>query len=369
MAPLILIVDDSEDIRHIVSLMLKHKGYETITADGGSAAVRVLEKRRPDLILCDILMPGMDGFQVFQYVRGDRRWRHIPFVFLTALADSHTRLSSSELGAEAYLTKPFDKEELLAVIAGLLRRAQELATYTVSEMESFKAQLLFMITHELNTPLSVIRMLTESMRSSLGKLNKIQIAEYLDLLAHSTDDLSYIVESMLLALQIDSGRAQQLFDTWAAPHGLRTILEIVINRSAAQRAERGVSLEAVGLDKPLCVEGHEAQLLQIFGRVLDNAVNFSPKGGLVTVRLARHDGQALVTITDQGPGMTPAEIKAAFQRLSQINRAQQEQQGVGLSLNLVRSLVTIHGGQISVASTPGQGASFTIALPIVEAPR
>ena len=193
-----------------------------------------MERRTPELILCDIMMPGIDGFQVFHRVRSDPRWHMIPFVFLTAMSDSQVRFSTTELGVEAFITKPFNKQELLSVIAGVLRRAKELQTYTASELDSFKSQLLFMITHELNTPLSVIRMMTESMRSNYPRFSRAQVAEYLDLLSRSTSELSSIVESMLLALQIDSGRAQTLYDNFAAPQAVRSVLDSVLTRGGIE---------------------------------------------------------------------------------------------------------------------------------------
>jgi len=368
MGSLILVVDDNPEVIQVVSAMLRKRSYEVMTAASGPEALQLMEQRRPDLILCDIMMPDMDGFQVFQRMRADRRWRAIPFAFVTALSDTDVRLSSSEMGVEAFISKPFDRHELLSVVAGLLRRAEELQSFAFSEMESFKSQLLFMITHELNTPLSVIRMLTDSMRRNLKRLTGDQLSEYVDLLARSTGDLSYIVESMLLAIQIDSGRAAELFETWAVPHMLRMLIDAVVAKAEHRTAEGGVIVELLGFERVVWVFGHEEQLMQIFGRVLDNAIRFSPKGETVRVHLEVVDQRALVTFTDRGPGMTPTETIAAFDRLRQINRAQQEQQGVGLSLGMVRSLAQIHGGEIIVTSTPGQGSSFTVALPLVEPP-
>jgi signal transduction histidine kinase len=365
---LILVVDDNPDITQLVSALLRSKGYKAITATGGVEALSLIEQQRPDLILCDILMPDMDGFEVFHRVRSDRRWRAIPFIFITALIDQKTRMSSSELGAEAFITKPFTWQELFAVVAGVLHRAQELQTYAESEMDSFKSQLLFMITHELTTPLSVIRMLTDSMRGNLEQFGPKRMAEYMNLLAQSVGELSYVIESMLLALQIDSGRAQKSYEMWAAAKPLRLVLDAVVVKAGPKASRQGVSLHRAGFDSPLWVKGHEEQLQQIFARVLDNAINFSPAGKTVEVSLRQDGNRVLVTFADRGPGMTADEIKLAFERLRQVNRARQEQQGMGLSLNLARSLVEIHGGEIAIESTPGEGTNVTVALPLIEPP-
>lgn len=368
MPPCVMVIDDNPDLTQLVALLLRSRSYEVMTALSGEEGLSAMERRRPDVVICDIMMPGLTGFDVFQRMRADQRWRALPFVFLTALADSQTRLSSTELGAEAFITKPFNSQELLSVVSGLLRRAAERQSYTESEMDSFKEQLLFMITHELNTPLSVIRMLTDSMRNGFNRLTRPQIAEYLELMARSTNELSAIVESMLLALQIDSGRAETLFTNWGGPHLLRSALHDVLAKAAAKAKEREISIQTAGLDQVLWVRAHDQQLSQMLSRVLDNAIQFSPKHGVVTVRQERRGAWAAITFTDQGPGLKPEEIESAFARLHQVNRVQQEQQGVGLSLNLVRSLTAIHGGEITVASTPGQGSSFTISLPLIDPP-
>jgi signal transduction histidine kinase len=207
------------------------------------------------------------------------------------------------------------------------------------------------------------------MRGNVNRLGPERMTEYLDLLWQSVGDLSYVVESMLLALQIDSGRAQKSYETWATPGPLRPTLEAAIAKANAKAARRNVSLRCTGFDASLWVKGHEEQLHQIFARVLDNAINFSPTGKAVDISMRRDGACVLVTFTDRGPGMTDDEIKAAFERLRQINRAQQEQQGVGLSLGLVRSLVAIHGGEITMNSTPGKGTSVTVTLPMTEPPR
>jgi len=367
MAALVLVVDDNADVTQVVSAILNYRGYETMTASDGTQALRLMEERRPSLILCDILMPGMDGFQVFRRVRADRRWRAIPFAFLTALSDLPTRSSSSEMGVEAFVTKPFRSQELLSVVAGLLRRSEELQDYSESELESFKSQLLFMMTHELNTPLSVIRMLTDTMRHNLKRLKQEQLSEYLDLLAGSTSELSNIVDSMLLALQIDSGKAQTLYDAWSGPQQLRVVLDSIIEKAGPKASERNVVLDLVGSDRALTVMAHREQLIQVLTRILDNAIRFSPAGEHVVIKLESEAEWAVVSITDHGPGMTPDEVQAAFDRLRQINRARQEQQGVGLSLSLVQALVRIHGGELRVQSAPGLGSTFSIRFPLVEA--
>jgi signal transduction histidine kinase len=365
---LILINADNPDITQVLATILEKKGYSTLSAFGGAEGIRCLETTTPSLILCDILMPEMDGFQVFRRVRADRRWRSIPFAFLTALSDDETRVTSSEMGVEAYITKPFKIPELVAVISGVLRRAQELQTYTEADTASFKSQLLYTFTHELNTPVSVIRMLTEAMRHNYRRLNEQEMGEYLELLGRSTGELSHIVESMLLALQIDSGRAQALFREWAAPQQVGALVKSCIDKLMPLAHERGVGIAAQGLEADLWVLGHEEQMRHIIGRVLDNAIRFSPRGQEVGVVLSQATGQAQLEITDRGPGLSPDEVKAAFDRLRQVNRERQEQQGVGLSLSLVKDLLSLHGGSIQVRSAPGHGSSFIIFLPVLDAP-
>jgi signal transduction histidine kinase len=361
----VLVVDDNGDVTQIVTMMLQHGGYKVLAAGGGAEALAVLEQHRPDLILCDILMPDMDGMEVFRRVRADRRWRSIPFVFLTALHDAQTRLTSSEMGAEGFIGKPFGLRDLLSTVSGLIRRAQELQDYSADEVESLKSGVMYMVTHELNTPLSVLRMLTETLRTSKRRLTPEQSDQYYELLGQSVNDLTYVVDSMLLGLQIEAGRAQRSFEMWAAPLSLARAARDAVNRAGARAAELGVTIETGPQFADARVMAHEDHLRQILGRVLDNAIRFSPRGGTVAVRVEGLGDAACVTISDQGPGMTPDEVESAFDRLHQIGRAEREQQGLGLSLSMVKALTAIHGGQITVESAPGRGSAFTICLPLV----
>ena len=118
----ILIIDDNPDVTLVLSLLLQSKGYETLAALSGEEGLAKLAEGRTDLILCDIMMPGLDGFQVFKRVRADRRWQLIPFVFLTALSDAEVRSFSTEMGVEAYITKPFNVREVAARIERVLSR-------------------------------------------------------------------------------------------------------------------------------------------------------------------------------------------------------------------------------------------------------
>lgn len=368
MPPLILVVDDSPDVLQVITATLRLRGYETATAEDGYQALQFLEQRRPDLIICDIRMPEMDGFEIFRRMRSDRRWHHIPFVFLTGITESSTRLHSTEIGAEAFLTKPVRSQELLAVVAGLLRRAQELQSYNEAELESFKSQLLFMFTHELNTPLSVIRMLLDNLRNNLPHLSQAQLADHLNLLARSTDDISYLIETMLLALQIDSGQAQTRYLAWSAPQPIRPLLDRVIAQSQSLAAERKVTIVVENGIDPCFVHGHEEFLHQIFARLLDNAICFSPAEETVTVRVMRVGDRLHIAFSDKGPGMTPEEVRTAFERMHQIRRDEQQQHGIGMSLNLVRSLARMHGGEIAVETAPGKGSTFTVILPCLSEP-
>jgi two-component system sensor histidine kinase BaeS len=144
------------------------------------------------------------------------------------------------------------------------------------------------------------------------------------------------------------------------------MLEDIVAAAQTRLAERLVTVTVVNGNGHYQVRAHEEQLRQVFSRLLDNAIRFSPKGGHVTVRIMR-DGETIrIAVADQGVGMTPEQVEMAFDRMRQINRAEQQQQGIGMSLSLIRSLVEIHGGTITSESVPGHGTTFTVALPRVE---
>jgi signal transduction histidine kinase len=361
--PTILTVEDDTIIRSSIVDILRLGGYNVLSASNGREGLEVLAEHTPDLILADVMMPEMDGFTFYENVRKNPQWLTLPFIFLTARGEKTDIRHGYDLGADQYITKPFDPDDLLSAIKNRLRRVNEIKANAQKEVEETKQQLLNVLSHELRTPLSVIYGYIYLLQEGFSDLNEDTIQSILKDMNLSTDRLVKLVEDVMLIAYLESG---------VLKHDREKFSTAIDVGGELQRAVQSVSIEAqkhnieVTLIAPyeLIVLANSNYIHDIFRRLLDNAIKFSHSGGgTVRVAAAVAEGWIEVTIQDNGIGMSAEAQEGLFQKFTQINREQMEQQGAGLGLAITHGLVTLYGGTISVSSQLGQGSTFTVRLP------
>jgi two-component system sensor histidine kinase/response regulator len=362
----ILVAEDHEPILMAIRRILEGEGYTVFTATDGVKALEVMEKVRPDLILADIMMPQMDGYALYEAVRARPEWVAIPFIFLTAKAEREDVLKGKSLGAEDYITKPFDPQELVVAVRARLERARAIREATEAEFDRLKQQIVAILGHELRTPLTYVRGYTELALDDVSSLSPETLQDFLEGIKRGADRLARLVENLLLLVRLDTGRAAEEFRLLAR---VRRDLAAILERTVRQYEERasagGVALETrVESNLPplqLC-EPHFADAL---GQLVDNGIKFSRgMGKRVTVSARAVGGWVEVAVADEGVGIPSGEMSHLFERFRQIGREQMEQQGTGIGLAIARELIHLHGGDIAVESMPGKGSTFTIRLPV-----
>ncbi len=357
----VLVVDDDPSLLQGMADLLSAHHYRVLTAEGGLAALTIMQQEAPDLVISDIMMPGMDGYQFYEAVRSNPAWAALPFVFLTACSQPHDISLGQRLGADAYLTKPFEPQDVLAAVQARLRRAKEIRAVCEDEVNRMKQQLVTVFSHELRTPLTYIYGYVHLLQDNadLDEASRNMVAG----IRRGAERLNRVVEDLMLAVRIDSGVAAVEINQLRMPVDLVPILREAIQHQQPFAEERGVRIE-VEVPPQLEVECVPAYIEDAFGRVLNNAIKFSRQGGGRAVVGARcEEGMGIISVRDEGIGIAPAQQKRLFERFQQIDRQELEQQGLGLGLTLARSLVQLHGGDIEVESTPGVGSTFTIRLP------
>jgi len=364
----ILVVEDHAPMREAIRGILEAEGYAVLTAGDGEEALQVIERARPDLILADIMMPRMDGYALYKAVRARPGWVTIPFIFLTAKAEREEVLKGKALGVEDYITKPFDAEELVVAVRARLSRAEAIREATEVELDRLKRQIATILGHELRTPLTYVSGYTELALEDLETLSPDQLQEFLQGIKRGADRLTRLVNDLLLLVRLDTGQTAEEFQMLVE---VRSDLGALVERTVRQyepRARReGVVLEAqVERDLPpvrLC----EPLFADALGRLIDNGIKFSlGEEKRVTVTARAREGRVEVAVADRGVGIPPEDLPYLFERFRQIERERLEQQGVGLGLAIARALILLHEGDIEVESTPGEGSTFTIWLPVVE---
>ena len=358
----ILVVDDDQVILETVEDILRLAGYHTLTASNGVEGLERLYASSPDLILSDITMPNMDGYQFYEAVRANPAWTLIPFIFLSARGQRTDIRRGNRLGADAYLVKPFEPEDLLGAVEARIARQRDIEAVVNKDLDQTRKQLIHVLGHELRTPLSYIYGYVELLREGHAELGKEDVDRMLESISGGAQRLGKLVEDVVMLASLDSGFVATTIEKYSEPVDVAGWL----NKVAAAYADKAAAANAVvevEAASGLSVTGFEGHLIDALGRLIDNAIRFSKNGeGRVTIRAAQDGDKVLVMVEDNGMGIAPEALKHLFRRFEQIDRETMEQQGTGIGLAIAKGLIEAHSGEITVDSQLGKGSVFTISM-------
>ncbi len=368
MSKQILVVEDHDLLLRAIQDILETEGYTVVTATDGVDALEKLTSFSPDLIIADISMPRMDGYRFFEEVHANPEWVPIPFVFLTARAEREDRLKGKAMGAEDYIIKPFDPQELIVVVNSRIGRAKAIREATESEFEALKGQIITMLSHELRTPLTSVYGYTELALEEAADLPPNDFQQFLTGIKKGADRLTQLVEDLLMIVRVDTGELQREFEILGAKQDdLAEQLRRAVKTNQTSASERQVTLEMEIPDQLPAVVVHEYFLSDALERLIVNAIKFSGhEDRRVLVSARAMDKQVEIAVREWGVGIAPEHLDHLFERFRQIDRGKQEQQGAGLGLFIAKALVSCMGGNITVESSQGEvsGSTFKVHLPI-----
>lgn len=362
--PVILVVDDTEDNLDLLEFALKRKPVEMIRANSGMECLSLARERQPDVILLDIQMPEMDGFETLRRLRDNPATAKIPVIFLTAQRKEPESIEKGLLmGVDEYLTKPIDTDELLVRTKTLVRIKRMEA-----ELERTKADFMAMLVHDLRSPLAGIKDVIEFFRE-LEKSGGTLTSDHFTLLAASQESAERMLQLINNLLDLSKFEAGKITLN-KEPLSVRKVVEKAAKQMEFQFRQRKITLRTdVAEDLP-DVTADASKISQVLMNLLSNALKFSGSGGTVTISVSPtnrgaggQDGVA-VAITDTGMGIPQEEIPGIFQRYKQASSARRvRQKGTGLGLAICKLIVEAHGGQIGVTSEPGK-TTFRFTLPL-----
>jgi two-component system sensor histidine kinase/response regulator len=346
--PRILLVDDDPSLIASLNRLLRRAKFEVFTADKGERALELLPTVRPDVLLLDIMMPGLDGYEVCQRIRADRRYRFLKILLLSGKSSTRERLDGYAVGADDYLAKPFDNEELLAKLRVYSRLKR------TEEIDAIGSNLFTLFSHETRTPLSTI----------LGTLDILDgdsnIAVYQkDLLAiirRGGERLLQMVHKTSLLCQLK--RRMQLL---CSREPLSPHVESVLNKLIPVARSKGLTFESE-LTADLELNADWSLVEEVLTYVLENALEYSPPSGRILITTRIQDGRCLLQIADQGKGIPPQRLDKIFDEFA-VDDLAHHQQGLGLSLAIARHAMELHGGAIQAGAAPDGGALFTLEFP------
>ena len=358
----LLIIDDEEYLREEIVEVLGYEGYQTLSAGDGHTGLQLALQHTPDLILCDVMMPGINGYDVLEELRRDPVTAAIPFIFLTAISTRKEMRHGMTLGADDYLTKPFDVHDLLAAI----RTRLDKRVVASQQAETLRLNLSQTLPHELQTPLTGILGMTEFLlyADPNSPVDFQQMREMLQVIHDSAGRLQVLVENYLFyaklrMLEYEPEKKAQWRD--AEPIQTSYIIRMAVERQIHRTPRQDdISIETVDGT----IRMREDLLWKIMRHLVDNAVKFSEAGTPIRIRTQIRGDRWIMSIADQGRGMTREQI-ADVGAYMQFDRDIYEQQGSGLGLTIVRMLVHICGGELRIDSTPDQGTTVHVDFPVV----
>jgi signal transduction histidine kinase len=360
----ILVIEDEPDILENILQTLHLEGFEAAGAENGRIGVEMAVNYLPDLIVCDIMMPELDGYGVLIELRRRPETAIIPFIFLTARADVNSRRVGMEGGADDYLTKPFSPREMVASVRARLEKQAAFIADRERHMKSLRTNITYAMPHELRTPLTGLLGCADLLLMDWEVMERDRIRDLAEIIMESSLRLQHIFENYLLYTQVEVMASDPARMMTLRQHRLDYAASIIANSAttAAQRHNRARDLHMDVDDAPVAIT-HD-NLEKIITELLDNAFKFSDHGQPVYVTGKVHYGSIYVlTATDHGRGMKPEHVQA-IGAYSQFEREFYEQQGLGLGLIIAKRLIELHGGQFTIESEPGRGTIVTASLPL-----
>jgi two-component system, sensor histidine kinase and response regulator len=361
----ILVVDDDRLNVRILSNILKSEGYTLADADSGERALEVYESFHPDLVLLDVMMPGMNGFETCRALRQRYGVETAPVIFITAKSESDDVVEGLNAGGVDYLPKPFRAKEALARIRThlhirLLSEQQKSLVDQLSKANAAKNRFLGMAAHDLRNPLASIRGLAEFLRDGVvGPLSPEQI-DLINTIHEASQGMLDLVNELLDVATIESGELKINLE----PHNLTELIEKNIYLANIEAAKKRTKIVFAAPGHAAVVPIDPGKIKQVVANLLSNALKYSPAGSTITVELHHGKGTWAFSVKDQGPGIPENERDKLFKDFGRLSvKTTGGEKSTGLGLAICRKIVDAHRGTITAENLPKRGCEFRVTLP------
>lgn len=365
----ILIIEDESILREETVEWLKLEGYTVFSATDGAAGVNEAFRCQPDLIICDITMPVLDGYGVLLELRASPAMRSIPFVFVTARASHEDMRKGMSLGADDYITKPFTRVDLLQAIQTRLEKVGFQQKQLQNEVEQWqtafeherdqrllKSKLVAMFSHDFRNPLSTILYSINIVREFGDRIDEQRRLKYLNRAEASVGQLVQMLDDMLIVSQMEAGKLKLIPERV----NISEFLQSIVDEFQAVHAETcTLSFKSQFTDQ---IMADPSLLRQIASNLISNAIKYSRQIGEVQVSLKRDGNCVELSVRDHGIGIPEADqsrLFSVFQRASNTSGIS----GTGLGLAIVKQAVDLHGGTVLLESAVGAGTTVTVKIP------
>ncbi|MGE0021066.1 MAG: response regulator [Draconibacterium sp.] len=352
----VLVIDDNDELRKAIAEALNFSDYNVLQATNGFSGIEMVKMHKPDIILCDIMMPEIDGYGVKQQLANDPETILIPFVFLTAVSDTDDVRKGMEMGADDYLIKPVSLNNLLGTVKSRLDKSAKLNEYLNKKIDRFKSTIIRVLPHEFLTPLNSIIGFSSIIKDNDGNLSRSEIKEFAAIIEESGNRLYKMIDNYLQY-------SKMLIDKEA---------EAIVNEVKTSKLINEISRKIAAIHKrpdDLVFELSESALRleesdfeYILEEIIGNAFKFSPVGSPVKIATMAENDKLIITVTDNGIGF-PVEHLGDIGAFNQFNRNENEQQGAGLGLVTAMLVVQRYNGKLSIRRL-NRGTEVEIIFPL-----
>ncbi len=363
---LILVIDDEPTQRMLTQEALNQRGYRVEEADSGEAGLEIARRLKPDLILLDVMMPGMDGFEVCRAIRADENLCRTPVVIVTALEDLNMIEVGFQAGATDFIAKPIVWQLLgyrlqFALRSAVMETDLVAARDEAEQASTAKSALLANMGHELRTPLNAIIGFSEFLKLQAGKQGwDKQSAEFLDDILTSGQRLLATINDVLEMANLEAGRI--VLDETEID--LTRLLNGIAEKFLPLATGKGLTLDSRAAEADLMMKGDYDVIRRAIGNIVSNAIKFTSAGSITVSTLRRPAGELEIAVRDTGVGMTREEIQEIFEPFYQADTSlSRSQEGSGLGVPLAKALLQLHDGELEIRSEPSAGTTISVLFP------
>lgn len=355
----ILVVEDNEANRGLLATLLQRSGHTVIMAENGIEALKIMKEKSPDVVLLDIMMPKMDGYQVLEKMKEDIELRDIPVLVISAVDDMDSVVKCIELGADDYLYKPIKRILLTARVEACLAkkhwRQRELERLT--ELNRLKDQFVRTVSHELKNPIMMIIGYVE-LFSEMSAEEIAESKQYLEQIGHQTKQMQDLIEDLLDLSKLETGPVLTFEDA-----SLSELLQASIDAFKLVADRKSIELKYTPIIQDISLHVDVDRIRRVLQNLLSNAVKYTDKEGQVTLTAEVNDNEIVICIADNGSGIPEDDIAQIFNQFYRVDQ-HREIEGTGLGLAIVKAIIEQHKGKIWVESKLGAGSKFYFSLPI-----
>lgn len=362
----IVVIEDEFDIRDEVMTWLQFEGHEVYCAENGREGLETIFQEQPDLVLCDISMPEMDGFSVLFELRSDTEYVQLPFIFLTAVSDRESLRKGMNLGADDYITKPFKHEEVIHAVNTRLGKQHQIKSQIEQlgnlieeerELRLLKSRMIGMFSHDFRNPLAVILSASNMLQSYSDRLTPEQKQRRYRSIDGSVHFLIQMLDEMLLVAEIENGE----LPCYPQATNLKNMIDKITGNFRLIDNEKHLINTTLALPELVMID---AKFLQhIISNLVSNALKYSPDGTEVSIDATVENNWIIVSVDDSGIGIPEDELNRIFEPFFRADNVE-ARKGTGLGLALVKQLLDACGGTIDVASNINVGSTFTVKVPL-----